>query len=131
MIPFGKHPDRSIVDMGAEAGFLALKDAGIKPAQVDACFFANAFASRLFGDLTLGQHVFWELGINKVPIINVENACTSGSTAFYLAYNMVAAGQADMILVAGAEKLYVPELGLINSGGTEFASTGLCDGKIP
>ncbi|MGZ3749251.1 MAG: thiolase family protein, partial [Pseudobdellovibrionaceae bacterium] len=120
MIPFGKHPERSIVDMGSEAAFLALKDAGIKPAQIDACFFANAFASRLFGDMTLGQNVFWELGINKVPIINVENACTSGSTAFYLAYNMVAAGQADMILVVGAEKLYVPELGLINSGETEF-----------
>lgn len=120
MIPFGKHPDRSIVDMGAEATFLALKDAGIRPPQVNACFFANAFAGRLFGDMTLGQHVFWEVGINKVPIINVENACASGSTAFYLAYNMIAAGQADMVLVVGAEKLYVPEIGLINSGETEF-----------
>lgn len=120
MIPFGKHPDRSIVDMGAEAVFLALKDAGIRPAQVDACFFASGFAARLFGDITIGQNVFWELGINKVPVVNVENACTSGSTAFYLAYNMVAAGQADMVLVAGAEKLYVPELGLINSGENEL-----------
>lgn len=120
MIPFGKHSDRSMVDMGAEAGFLALKDAGIKPAQIDACFFASGFAARLFGDMTVGQHVFWELGINRVPVVNVENACTSGSTAFYLAYNMVAAGQADVVLVAGAEKLYVPELGLINSGETEF-----------
>ena len=120
MIPFGKHPDRSIVDMGAEAAFLALKDAGIKQAQINACFFSNAFASRLFGDITLGQHVFWEVGINKVPVINVENACTSGSTAFYLAYNMVVAGQADIVLVVGSEKLYVPELGLINSGETEF-----------
>ena len=120
MIPFGKHPDRSIVDMGAEAAFLALKDAGIKPAQVDACFFASGFAARLFGDMTVGQHVFWELGINRVPMVNVENACTSGSTAFYLACNMVNAGQADIVLVAGAEKLYVPELGLINSGETEL-----------
>ena len=120
MIPFGKHPERTIVDMASEAVFQAIKDAGIKPAQVDACFFANGFAGRLFGDMTIGQHVFWELGINKVPVINVENACTSGSTAFYLAYNMVAAGQADTVLVAGAEKMYVPELGLINSGETEL-----------
>jgi len=120
MIPFGKHPERTIVDMASEAVFLALKDAEIKPAQVDACFFANAFAGRLFGDITLGQHVFWELGINKVPVVNVENACTSGSTAFYLAYNMVAAGQAEIVLVAGAEKMYVPELGLLDSGATEL-----------
>jgi acetyl-CoA acetyltransferase len=120
MIPFGKYPERTIVDMASEAVFQAFKDAGIRPAQVDACFFASGFAARLFGDITIGQNVFWELGINKVPVVNVENACTSGSTAFYLAYNMVAAGQADMVLVAGAEKLYVPELGLINSGENEL-----------
>jgi len=120
MIPFGKYPERTIVDMASEAVFQAFKDAGIRPTQVDACFFASAFAARLFGDITIGQNVFWELGINKVPVVNVENACTSGSTAFYLAYNMVAAGQADMVLVAGAEKLYVPELGLINSGENEL-----------
>ena len=106
--------------MASEAVFLALKDAEIKPAEVDACFFANGFAARLFGDMTIGQNVFWELGINKIPVVNVENACTSGSTAFYLAYNMVAAGQADIVMVAGAEKMYVPELGLINSGETEL-----------
>ena len=120
MIPFGKHSDRSLVDMASEAACLALKDAGIKPAQVDICLFANAFAGRLFGDLTIGQHVFWEVGINRVPVINVENACTSGSTALYLAYNSIAAGQAELALVVGAEKLYVPEVGLLDSGQTEW-----------
>jgi len=120
MIPFGKHQERTLVDMGAEAAFLGLKDAGVKPAQVDACFFANAFGGRLFGDITIGQNVFWDVGINRVPVINVENACTSGSTAFYLAYNSIAAGQAELALVVGAEKLYVPELGLLNSGETEW-----------
>ncbi len=120
MIPFGKHPEKSVVDMASEAAYLAIKDVGIKPSEVDICFFANAFAARLFGDMTIGQNVFWEVGINRVPVVNVENACTSGSTAFYLAYNSVVAGQVDIALVVGAEKMYVPELGLLNSGETEL-----------
>jgi len=120
MIPFGKHVSRSIVDMGAEAVHLAIEDAGIKQSQIEACFFSTGFASRLFGDITVGQNVFWEAGINRVPVINIENACTSGSTAFYLGYNMVISGQAEVVLVAGAEKLYVPELGLLDSGRTEL-----------
>lgn len=120
MIPFGKHPDRSVVDMGSEAAFLALKDAGIKPSQIEAGFFTSALAGRLFGDMTIGQNVFWEVGINRIPVINVENACTSGSTAFYLACNAVASGQAEAALAVGAEKMYVPDFGLINSGETEL-----------
>jgi acetyl-CoA acetyltransferase len=120
MSHFGKHPERTLVAMAGEAARLALKDAGIKPDQVEACFFANGLASRLFGDFTIGQNVFWEVGINRVPVVNVENACTSGSTALYLAYNAVAAGQAEVALAVGAEKMYVPEFGLINSGQSEL-----------
>ncbi|MBW2117061.1 MAG: thiolase family protein [Deltaproteobacteria bacterium] len=120
IIPFGKHPERTLVDMAAEAGCLAMKDAQIEPSTVEAAFFANGLASRLFGDSTIGQNVFWELGINRIPVVNVENACTSGSTAFYLAYNMVAANQAEVSMVIGAEKMCVPEFGLINSGETEL-----------
>jgi len=119
MIPFGKYPERSLVDMAAEAAYMALKDAGIKPNQVEACFFANGLASRLFGDVTVGQNVFWEVGINQIPVVNLENACTSGSTAFYLGYNMIAAGQAEVVMVVGAEKMYVAGLGLVDSGVTE------------
>ncbi|MCK5096944.1 MAG: thiolase family protein, partial [Desulfobacteraceae bacterium] len=76
IIPFGKHSEKSIIDMGATAGYLALKDAGIEPSKIQAGFFANGLAGRLFGDSTIGQNVFWELGINKIPVVNVENACT-------------------------------------------------------
>ena len=120
IIPFGKHPDRTLVDMAAEAAYLALKDAAIDPRRVEMAFFANGVASRLFGDSTIGQNVFWEVGINRIPVLNVENACTSGSTAFYLASSMVAARQAEMALVVGAEKMCVPQFGLINSGETEI-----------
>ena len=106
--------------MGLEALRLALLDAGIESSKVEIGFFASALAGRLFGDMTVGQNVFWEAGINKIPIINVENACTSGSTAFYLAHNAVAAGQAEVAVALGAEKMCVPEFGLINSGETEL-----------
>jgi acetyl-CoA acetyltransferase len=122
MTSFGKHLGKTTVDMGAEAARLALKDAGLKPEEIQAGFFSTVLATRLFGDATVGQNVFWEVGIHRVPVVNVENACTSGSTAFYLAYNMIAAGQAEAAIVTGAEKLYVPEFGLLNSGETELDS---------
>jgi acetyl-CoA acetyltransferase len=120
IIPFGKQPEKTLLDLAAEAAYLAIKDAGIRPSQVGAGFFANALASRLFNDSTIGQNVFWEIGINRIPVVNVENACTSGSTAFYLACNAVAAGQVEAAMVVGAEKMCVPEFGLINSGETEL-----------
>jgi len=120
IIPFGRHHERSLVDMGAEAAYLALKDSGLTPSRMGVGFFANGLAGRLFGDHTVGQNVFWEVGINRIPVINVENACTSGSTGFYLARNMVAAGQVEAAIVVGAEKMCVPEFGLINSGETEI-----------
>jgi len=120
MIPFGRHPERTLIDMGAEAALLALSDSGIRPAQIEIVFFANALAGRLLGDMTVGQNVLWEIGINRVPVVNVENACTSGSTAFYLAYNAVAAGQVEVAMALGAEKMCIPGFGLINSGEIEL-----------
>lgn len=119
---FGKHLEKTTVDLGVEAAHHALRDAGLSAKNIDAGFFSTVLATRLFGDATVGQNVFWEVGINRVPVVNVENACTSGSTAFYLAYSMIASGQAEAVVVAGAEKLYVKEFGLINSGETELDS---------
>jgi acetyl-CoA acetyltransferase len=120
MTGFGKHPQRLLVDLATEAARDALKDAGIRPDQIGAGFFANGLAGRLFGDFTVGQNVLWHAGINRVPVVNVENACTSGSTALYLAVNAVASGQAEAAIAVGAEKMYVPEFGLINSGQSEL-----------
>ncbi len=49
IIPFGKHSEKSILEMGAKAGYLALKDAGIDPLKIQAGFFANGLAGRLTG----------------------------------------------------------------------------------
>ena len=120
MIPFGVHAERILVDMAGEAASLALQDARLDPDRVDMGFFASATAAPLFKDVTVGQNVYWQLGLNQIPIFNIENACTSGSAAFYLACNAIAAGQAEVVMVAGGEKMCVPEMGLLNSGATEL-----------
>lgn len=120
MIPFGVHQDLILVDMAGNAAALALQDAGLDTSRVDMGFFASATAAPLFKDVTVGQNVYWQLGINQIPIFNIENACTSGSAAFYLACNAIAAGQAEVVMVVGGEKMCVPEMGLLNSGATEL-----------
>lgn len=117
---FGSQPSRSVQDLAVEAGAAALADAGLSPRDVGIGVFANALAGKLFGDLTVGQNVFAALGMTRLPVINVENACTSGSTAFYLACLAVRAGETDCVIVIGAEKMCVPQLGLLSSGDSEL-----------
>ncbi|MCX7170025.1 MAG: thiolase family protein [Proteobacteria bacterium] len=119
VLPFGKHIDRSLTSLGVEAGMLALRDAGMAPREIGMGIFANVLAPKLFGDFTLGQYVFAGLGMPRIPVFNVENACTSGSTAFYLGCMAIRAGEADTVLVIGAEKLYQSLMGLINSSNTD------------
>ncbi|PWC52544.1 thiolase family protein [Azospirillum sp. TSO22-1] len=119
VLPFGRYPARDVVSLGAEAARAALADSGLRPADVGFGVFANALAGRLFGASTLGQNVLAEVGVAGIPVLNVENACTSGSTAVHLACTAIRAGEAEVALVVGAEKMCVPQLGLINSGETE------------
>ena len=120
IIPFGKHLDQTLVQLGRQAALDALRDGGVKPSEVGIGFFANFLAAHTSAEFTVGQNVFWEVGINKIPVLNVENACTSGSSAFHMAWLSIASGQYDVAIVAGAEKMYVPGLGLINSGETQL-----------
>jgi acetyl-CoA acetyltransferase len=117
---FGKHIDKSLVDLGGKVAVEAIKDAGIKPSQINAGFFANMQAGHLLTDFTIGENVLWVAGINGVPIYNIENACTSGSSAFNLAWTGVAFGAYDTAIVVGAEKLVVPNVGLMQAGRTEL-----------
>lgn len=117
---FGRQPERGLLDLAFEAGAAALADAGLRPADIGMGVFANALAGKLFGDLTIGQNAFAALGMSRLPVANVENACTSGSTAFYLACLAVRAGEVDCAMVIGAEKMCVPQLGLLSSGDSEL-----------
>ena len=117
---FGKHIEKSLVELGGMAALEALKDAGIKPSQINIGFFSNMQAGCLLTDFTIGQNVLWEVGISGIPIYNVENACTSGSSAFNLAWMSIASGQYDTAIVVGAEKLVLPNIGLMIAGKTEL-----------
>ena len=86
-----------------------LADAGATPDDVDAVFFGNAAEGYLTGQECIrGQVALQETGLLGTPIVNVENACASGSTAFQLACSAVASGTADVALAIGAEKLSQP-----------------------
>jgi acetyl-CoA acetyltransferase len=93
-------PDWDYPDMVREAGQQALLDAGIAYDLVE-----QVVAGYCFGDTTAGQRAAYELGLTGVPVINVNNACASGSTALYVARNAVAGQMVDCALALGFEKM--------------------------
>lgn len=120
MTQFGKHRERSLRDIGRDACQQALRDAGISPREIQAGYCGNALGSVIQGETGVGQNVFWETGINKIPIVNVENACASGSTALREAWMAVAGGFYDLVIVAGVEKAVMPKGTMLNVGAAEL-----------
>lgn len=108
MTRFGKLIDRSAQHLGCEAVWKALKDANVAVKDLNVAYVANAVGQQLT-ELkgTVGQHVLTSAGIFGIPVINVENACSSGSTALRGAYLDVASGNSDVALALGVEKLFV------------------------
>ncbi|MBE1496129.1 acetyl-CoA acetyltransferase [Amycolatopsis lexingtonensis] len=86
--------------MAGEAGTKALEDAGIGYGEVQ-----EAVAGYCYGDSTSGQRAVYELGLTGIPIVNVNNNCSTGSTALYLAARAVRGGDADCALAIGFEKM--------------------------
>jgi acetyl-CoA acetyltransferase len=87
-------------DMGREAGEKALADAGIAYDEIDSAFLAYCY-----GDSTSGQRALYELGLTGIPAINVNNNCSTGSSALYLARKFVQGGMAECVLALGFEKM--------------------------
>lgn len=107
MTPFGKHLDQGLKALGAAAVEQALADAGIERHQIEAAWVGNAAAGLVTGQECIrGQVILRSIGIGKLPVINVENACASASTALNQAAAMVTAGLYDVVLALGVEKLY-------------------------
>jgi acetyl-CoA acyltransferase len=107
MTPFGKFMERSIKSLVAEAVSGALSDAGAAVPDVEAAFYSNTTQSIMEGQhLIRGQIALRGLGFNGIPIVNVENACASGSTAFHQAVMQLRAGAAEVALAVGVEKMY-------------------------
>ena len=110
MHPFGRYPDASLKDLARVAVVRALEDAGLGVKDIDAVYSANAMAGLLQGQEQIrGQTVLREVGIERVPIVNVENACASGSSAFREAVIAIRAGVADTVLAVGFEKMFVDD----------------------
>lgn len=115
---FGRHEETPLEVLAATAAREALLEAGIAPGRIGMAVFANALAARLSGSLTVGQDALAHVGLSGCAVLNVENACTSGSTAFHVACMAIRAGEVEAALVVGAEKMFHPGLGLIDSGKT-------------
>jgi acetyl-CoA acetyltransferase len=110
MTVFGRHPDRALHDLAGEALAGALKDAGCAVADLGIAFYAGVTNGPLQGQLSIpGQVVLSKLGIEAIPIFNVENGCASGSSAVNLAVQSLKAGTTDVALAIGAEKMNVPD----------------------
>jgi acetyl-CoA acetyltransferase len=101
MIPFAK-PGASAPyhEMGALAARAALQDAGIAYDDVE-----QAYVGYVYGDSTCGQKALYGVGMTGIPIVNVNNNCSTGSTALYLARQAVQSGAADCVLVLGFEQM--------------------------
>ena len=109
MIRFNKYPDRDVRDMAHEVTCLALKDAGIDKKEIGAAFFSNTFWGFFANQHSIrGQVILRSMGIEKIPVTNVENACAGGSTALHMAYTSIRAGMQDVVLVLGSEKISNP-----------------------
>ncbi|KAH7377910.1 thiolase-like protein [Phaeosphaeria sp. MPI-PUGE-AT-0046c] len=88
-------------ELGFEAGVKAMLDAHINYDEVD-----QGVACYCYGDSTCGQRVFYQFGMTGIPVYNVNNNCSTGSTGLYMGRNMIAHGAADCVLVVGFEKMF-------------------------
>jgi acetyl-CoA acetyltransferase len=107
MTQFGKWLDRNMKSLAAEAVKAALADAGASNADISAAYVGNAAQGLVTGqECVRGQVVLREIGIGGIPVVNVENACASSSTALHLGWQAVAGGFHECVLILGMEKLY-------------------------
>src|SRR5260221_13603815 len=102
---FAKFMDSTVRSLAEEATAEALRDAGATPGDIEMAFFSNATAGILTGqEMIRGQVALRNTGVLGVPIVNVENACASASSAFFLAHMAVASGAVHIALAIGSEK---------------------------
>lgn len=101
MIPFAKPgASKPYDEMGAEAVALALRDAGLEYGDIQ-----QAAVGYVYGDSTCGQSALYRVGMSGIPVFNVNNNCSTGSSALFLARQMIASGAADCVLALGFEQM--------------------------
>ncbi|MEZ5552603.1 MAG: thiolase family protein [Pseudomonadales bacterium] len=116
MIKFGRFPDRTVPEIGAESALLALDDCGLTIQDMEALYCGNlGQASGM-----VGQRILHEIGQTGIPVINVSNACATGATAFREGWAAVKAGLYDLVLCVGVEQMGKGLLG--GAGGAKGIS---------
>ena len=124
---FGAFPDRDFHSLAVEAGEKCLRNAGVRPAQIDAFYLGNFAAPSFIGQNHLAPYISNALGIEGVPATRIEAACASSGSAFYHAWVEVASGVSDVAMVVGAEKMTsqpTPKVSEI------LAQAGDCSGEM-
>ena len=135
MIKFGRFPDRTVPDLGAEAALLALDDAGLTIDNMEAFYCGNLGQANAM----VGQRILQEIGQTGIPVVNCSNACATGATAFREAWTSIKAGLYDVVLAVGVEQMGtgllggagggkgIPKEGLLGSGTMPavFAEAGM------
>ncbi|WP_034274280.1 lipid-transfer protein [Haloechinothrix halophila] len=102
----GSREDGDYPQLAKEAGTKALDDAGASYGAVE-----QAYVGYVYGESTSGQRAVYELGMTGIPVLNVNNNCSTGSTALYLAAEAIRGGRSDCVLALGFEKMQPGSLG--------------------
>ena len=135
MIKFGRFPEKTVPQIGAESALLALDDCGLAIQDMEALYCGNLMQASSM----VGQRILQEIGQTGVPVVNVSNACATGATAFREAWASVKAGLYDIVLAVGVEQMGkgllggtgggkgIPKEGLFGSGTMPavFAEAGM------
>ena len=135
MIKFGRFPEKTVPQIGAQSALLALDDCGLAIQDMQALYCGNlGQASGM-----VGQRILQEIGQTGIPVVNVSNACATGATAFREGWASVKAGLYDCVLTVGVEQMGkgllggaggaagIPKEGLLGSGTMPavFAEAGM------
>ncbi len=115
MIKFGRYPDRDFSQLAAQAGLDALKDAGAQMKDIEALYSGNLYTTS-----GSGQRILQQMGQTGIPVVNVANACATGSTALREAFFAVGSGAFDMVMAVGSEQM--GKQGLLGSRGDPATS---------
>ena len=135
MIKFGRFPERTVPNLGAEAALMALDDAGLTIEDMQALYCGNLGQANAM----VGQRILQEIGQTGMPVVNFSNACATGATAFREAWTSIRAGLFDVVLAVGVEQMGkgllggtgagkgIPKEGLLGSGTMPavFAEAGM------
>lgn len=127
MIKFGRFPDKTVPQIGAQAALMALDDAGLTIQDMEALYCGNLGQANAM----VGQRLLQEIGQTGIGVVNCANACATGATAFREAWMSIKAGVHDVVLAVGVEQMGKGLLGGA-SGGTGIPKEGLLgSGTMP